>query len=36
MFEPTQVMPALSVAYHPTVPLSIDQWRSAAGDSDAT
>jgi len=36
MFEPTQVMPALSVAYQPTVPLSTDQWRSGASDPDAT
>jgi hypothetical protein len=37
MLEPTQVMPALSAAYQPTVPLAADdRWRARGGDPDAT
>jgi hypothetical protein len=37
MLEPTQVMPALSAANHPTMVLPTDEpWRRAASDPDAT
>lgn len=37
MFEPTQMMPALSAAYQPTVVLPVDDsWRRRADDPDAT
>ena len=37
MFEPTQMMPALSAAYQPTVVIPVsDSWRRRADDPDAT